>query len=54
MGTAPPLFRPYAPFVPAHLHHAVKILAETADGIDNELAVKLGGRTTFDDHDEDP
>ena len=41
------------PFVPAHLHHAVKILAETADGIDNELAVKLGGRTTFDDHDED-
>ena len=42
------------PFVPAHLHHAVKILAETADGIDNELAVKLGGRTTFDDHDEDP
>jgi hypothetical protein len=37
------------PFVPAHLHHAVKILAETADGIDNDLAVKLGGRTTFDD-----
>jgi Putative bacterial sensory transduction regulator len=41
------------PFVPAHLHHAVKILAETADGIDNDLAVKLGGRTTFDDHPED-
>jgi hypothetical protein len=41
------------PFVPAHLHHAVKILAETADGIDNDLAVKLGGRTTFDDHAED-
>jgi hypothetical protein len=40
------------PFVPAHLHHAVKILAETADGIDNELAVKLGGRTTFDDHED--
>jgi hypothetical protein len=42
------------PFVPAHLHQAVKILAETADGIDDELAVKLGGRTTFDDHDEAP
>ena len=41
------------PFVPAHLHQAVKILAETADGIDDELAVKLGGRTTFDNHDED-
>lgn len=41
------------PFVPAHLHAAVKILAETADGIDGELAVKLGGRTTFDEHDED-
>jgi hypothetical protein len=41
------------PFVPAHLHHAVKILAETADGIDNDLAVKLGGRTTFDDPAED-
>jgi hypothetical protein len=41
------------PFVPAHLHHAVTILAETADGIDDDLAVKLGGRTTFDDHAED-
>jgi hypothetical protein len=42
------------PFVPAHLHQALRILAETADGIDDELAVKLGGRTTFDDHDEAP
>ena len=42
------------PFVPAHLHQAVQILAETADGIDDELAVKLGGRTTFDDPDEAP
>jgi hypothetical protein len=40
------------PFVPAHLHQAVKILADTADGIDDELAVKLGGRTTFDNRDE--
>ena len=29
------------PFVPAHLRQAVKILAETADGIDDELATKL-------------
>jgi hypothetical protein len=42
------------PFVAAHLHQAVKILAETADGIDDELAVKLGGRTTFDNPGEDP
>ena len=42
------------PFVPAHLHQAVQILAETADGIDEELAVKLGGRTTFDDQDGAP
>ena len=40
------------PFVPAHLRQAVKILAETADGIDDELAAKLHGRTTFSDHDE--
>jgi hypothetical protein len=42
------------PFVAAHLQQAVQILAETADGIDDELAVKLGGRTTFDNRDEDP
>ena len=40
------------PFVPAHLHQAVRILSDVADGIDNELAVKLNGRTTFSDHDE--
>lgn len=38
------------PFVPAHLHQAVRVLSEVADGIDNELAAKLRGRTTFDDH----
>jgi hypothetical protein len=42
------------PFVAAHLHQAVRILAETADGIDDELAVKLGGRTTFDERGEAP
>ncbi len=42
------------PFVPAHLHQAMQILAETADGIDDELAVKLGGRTTFETRDEEP
>jgi hypothetical protein len=41
------------PFLAAHLHQAVRILAETADGIDDELALKLGGRTTFDNHGEE-
>lgn len=36
------------PFVPAHLHQAVRIMAETADSVDDELARKLNGRTTFD------
>jgi hypothetical protein len=39
------------PFVPEHLHHAVRILSEIADAIDEELAAKLHGRTTFSDHD---
>jgi Putative bacterial sensory transduction regulator len=39
------------PFVPEHLHHAVRILSEIADAIDDDLAVKLHGRTTFSDHD---
>ncbi|OYN98057.1 hypothetical protein CGZ96_02535 [Enemella evansiae] len=37
------------PFVPAHLHQAVRIMSEVADGIDNELAVRLRGRTTFEE-----
>lgn len=36
------------PFVPAHLHQAVRTMSEVADGIDEELAVKLRGRTTFE------
>jgi hypothetical protein len=40
------------PFVAAHLRQAVRILSDVADGIDNELAAKLNGRTTFSDHDE--
>ena len=40
------------PFVPAHLRQAVRILSDVADGIDNHLAAKLNGRTTFSDHDE--
>ena len=40
------------PFVPTHLRQAVRILSDVADGIDNELAAKLNGRTTFSDHDE--
>lgn len=39
------------PFVPEHLHHAVRVLSQVADGIDEDLAAKLHGRTTFSDHD---
>ncbi|WP_231930414.1 T3SS (YopN, CesT) and YbjN peptide-binding chaperone 1 [Friedmanniella luteola] len=39
------------PFVPEHLQHAVSILSEVADGIDEDLAAKLHGRTTFSEHD---
>ena len=39
---------PAHPFVPAHLHQALKALSQIADGIDDELAAKLQGRTTFD------
>ena len=35
------------PFVPAHLHQAVTELAQVADGIDENLADTLRGRTTF-------
>ena len=38
------------PFVPTHLRQAVRILSDVADGIDNELAAKLNGRTTFSEH----
>ena len=41
------------PFVPAHLHQAVRIVSEVADGIDDELASKLNGRTTFSERDPD-
>ncbi|WP_203566592.1 T3SS (YopN, CesT) and YbjN peptide-binding chaperone 1 [Aestuariimicrobium ganziense] len=37
------------PFVPAHLHQALRVISEIADGIDDELALKLKGRTTFTD-----
>ncbi|GAA3699227.1 hypothetical protein GCM10022204_14660 [Microlunatus aurantiacus] len=38
---------PARPFVPAHLHQAVRVMSDVADGVDDELAAKLGGRTTF-------
>ena len=41
------------PFVPAHLHQAVRIVSDVADGIDDELANKLNGRTTFTERDPD-
>ncbi len=40
---------PAKPFVAAHLHQAVLIMSDVADGIDDELAAKLKGRTTFSD-----
>ena len=42
---------PAKPFVPAHLHQAVRVVSDTADGIDEELAAKLDGRTTFSERD---
>lgn len=36
------------PFVPEHLRTALTIMSRIADGIDDELARKLRGRTTFD------
>jgi T3SS (YopN, CesT) and YbjN peptide-binding chaperone 1/T3SS (YopN, CesT) and YbjN peptide-binding chaperone 3 len=44
---------PAKPFVSAHLHQAVRIMSDVADGIDDELAAKLRGRTTFSDPDDD-
>lgn len=38
---------PARPFVPAHLHQAVRVMSDVADGVDEELAAKLNGRTTF-------
>ncbi|WP_028708339.1 T3SS (YopN, CesT) and YbjN peptide-binding chaperone 1 [Propionicicella superfundia] len=35
------------PFVPAHLHQAISAVAQVADGVDDDLAAKLHGRTTF-------
>lgn len=35
------------PFVPAHLLQAVRAVSEVADGVDEELARKFNGRTTF-------
>lgn len=41
------------PFVPAHLRQAMRMVSKVADSIDNELARKLGGRTTFGTDGED-
>lgn len=35
------------PFVPEHLQHALEAISAVADGIDDELASRLSGRTTF-------
>lgn len=36
------------PFVGIHLRQAMQTMSDVADGIDEDLAAKLGGRTTFD------
>ena len=38
---------PTRPFVPAHLMQALASISKMADGIDDELAARLRGRTTF-------
>lgn len=38
---------PTRPFVPAHLRQALASISQVADGIDDELAARLRGRTTF-------
>lgn len=35
------------PFVPAHLRHALEHISHVADAIDDELAARLSGRTTY-------
>lgn len=35
------------PFVPAHLKQALQDISQIADGIDEELAARLSGRTTY-------
>lgn len=38
---------PARPFVPQHLRQALESISQVADGIDDDMAHKLGGRTTF-------
>lgn len=38
---------PTQPFVPVHLRQALASISQVADGIDDELAARLRGRTTF-------
>src|SRR5699024_7043535 len=42
------------PFVPAHLAQALDAMSKVADGLDDELAARLRGRTTFPGHRDDP
>lgn len=42
------------PFVPAHLRQALELVSLTSDAIDNDLAAKLRGRTTFTDDEPRP
>lgn len=42
------------PFVPAHLAQALDAMSKVADGLDDELAMRLRGRTTFPGQRDDP
>lgn len=44
---------PANPFVPVHLHQALANISAIADGIDDELASRLSGRTTFSEQEPD-
>ncbi|MDO5534144.1 MAG: hypothetical protein Q4F65_05790 [Propionibacteriaceae bacterium] len=44
---------PAAPLIPAHLHRAFHIVSLISDSIDDALAQKLRGRTTFEGEDAD-
>lgn len=42
---------PAAPLIPAHLQRALQVVSLISDSIDDALAEKLRGRTTFEDDD---
>ena len=45
---------PADPLIPAHLHRAFQVVSLVSDSIDDALAQKLRGRTTFEGEEQDP